>query len=218
MTEDDNFNSNAQLGVIAYRIPSIYDLVGTTPDSDLAAKLDMTERHRFILHIDVGGQLATCPGNDQYKCAINYQRQYTPVLTLLSPPVVYDEVITEMWFDPKSTMSQIKNLKIDEMPFVNMEIGGSKLDFEFFVEPTSGRNFRGHRSQIFSDAAWVKGRVGQMPIGHDKDLKMLWEIGYSQVSDARAKHCSLDMKKCYYAMNVPVIHDISQNKGYITGG
>lgn len=31
-------------------------------------------------------------------------------------------------------MSTVKNLKSDEMAFVNTEIGGSKLDFEYLVD------------------------------------------------------------------------------------
>lgn len=58
-----------------------------------------------------------------------------------------------------------------------------------------------------------------MPIGHqDKDIKMLWEVGYAQVIDGRGKHCTFDMKKCYYAQNIPVIFDVDRDSGYITGG
>jgi len=56
------------------------------------------------------------------------------VVFYITPPVLYYESLTEVWFNPKSTKDLIRNLKSDEMPFVNTEIGGSKLDFEYLVD------------------------------------------------------------------------------------
>ena len=72
LTEDDNFNSNAQLGVIAYRIPSIYDLVGTTVGSDLADKIEMTLYHKMRVHVITDGKQASCLTS--WRCEIDYKR------------------------------------------------------------------------------------------------------------------------------------------------
>jgi hypothetical protein len=61
-------------------------------------------------------------------------KSYTPVVKYISPPVIFYEQYTEVWFDPKHTLNLIKNLKSDEIAFVNVEIGGSKLDFEYLVD------------------------------------------------------------------------------------
>lgn len=61
----------------------------------------------------------------------------------ITPPVIFYEQYTEAWFDPKSTMGLIKNLESDEKPFVNLEIGGSKLDFEFLVDSSTAKRMRG---------------------------------------------------------------------------
>jgi len=45
------------------------------------------------------------------RCRLVYRRTYTPRVYYLSPPVVYYESYTEVWFDPKSTMGVIQNLK-----------------------------------------------------------------------------------------------------------
>jgi len=101
-------------------------------------------------------------------------------------------------------------LKSDEMIFVNTEIGGSKLDYEFFVDyDDSFSNWNENR---------VIGEVGDMPVGHNKTIKMLWEVGYAQVAEQEATHCSYDMSKCYHAMNVPSISNISSHQGYTNGG
>lgn len=55
------------------------------------------------------------------------------------------------------------------------------------------------------------GQVGEMPIGHNKDIKMLWEVGFAKVVEEESKHCTYDMSKCYHAMNVPVIFNISNH-------
>ena len=71
---------------------------------------------------------------NQEKCKIRFLKSYTPTVYYLSPPVIYYDAYTELWFDPKHTQHVIQNLKADEMLFVNTEIGGSKLDFEGIVD------------------------------------------------------------------------------------
>lgn len=97
------------------------------------------------------------------------------------------------------------------MAFVNTEIGGSKLDFEYLVDSETSLSYWGDNQ--------VMGQVGPMPIGHsDKDIKMLWEVGYAQIAEHEATHCTYNMDRCYQAMNVPVIFNISQHTGYTSGG
>ena len=57
------------------------------------------------------------------------------------------------------------------MIFVNTEIGGSKLDYEFFVDYDDHFHYWTENRVI--------GEVGDMPVGHDKTIKMLWEVGYA---------------------------------------
>jgi hypothetical protein len=96
------------------------------------------------------------------------------------------------------------------MIFVNTEIGGSKLDYELTVDYDD--TFHSYYDNK------VIGVVGEMPIGHDKDIKMLWEIGYAMVAEQEATHCSYDMSMCYMAMNVPSISNISAHVGFTNGG
>jgi len=141
---------------------------------------------------------------------VRFYRSYSPLVHYLNPPVIYYEATTELWFNPFHTLHLIKNLKSDEMIFVNTEIGGSKLDYEFFVDyDDSFSNWNENR---------VIGEVGDMPVGHNKTIKMLWEVGYAQVAEQEATHCSYDMSKCYHAMNVPSISNISSHQGYTNGG
>lgn len=62
-----------------------------------------------------------------------YRKDSTPHIYYLSPPVVYYESFTEVWFDPKYTVNLIKDLEFDEMQFINTKVGGSLLDFELDV-------------------------------------------------------------------------------------
>lgn len=64
-------------------------------------------------------------------------KPYTPNLMYISPPVIYYDSLTEVWFDPKSVPRIVTNLLTDERAFVNVEIGGSKLDFEGRVDSTT---------------------------------------------------------------------------------
>jgi len=47
---------------------------------------------------------------------------------------------------------------------------------------------------------------------------MLWETGQAGMKDHKMLHCSFDNKTCYHAKTVPVIHELSSNTGYISGG
>ena len=52
----------------------------------------------------------------------------------LNPPVVYLDSMTEVVFNPKSVTNLIQDLSSDEMPFINVRIGGNQIDFEYNVE------------------------------------------------------------------------------------
>ena len=47
---------------------------------------------------------------------------------------------------------------------------------------------------------------------------MLWETGQADRRDQTMTHCSFDNQTCYEAKTVPVIHELSSNQGYISGG
>jgi len=46
----------------------------------------------------------------------------------------------------------------------------------------------------------------------------MWETGQAGVMDHKMLHCSYDNKTCYQAKTVPVIHELSSNTGYMSGG
>ena len=64
----------------------------------------------------------------------------------------------------------------------------------------------------------LRGRIGDQPVSKDDKLSMLWETGNSWTQRNTVKTCSYDNTDCYEARTVPVIFDISQNTGYLTGG
>jgi len=68
------------------------------------------------------------------KCKVTYQKDYTPSIYFISPRVTYYESLTEVWFNPKNTMTLIEDLDGDELPFINAKIGGNLIDFEDRVE------------------------------------------------------------------------------------
>jgi hypothetical protein len=65
------------------------------------------------------------------------QRAYTPILHYLSPPVVYFEAHVQLHFNPKSIMNIIKDVEIDNLPFVQAKIGNSLINFENYVSSTT---------------------------------------------------------------------------------
>lgn len=97
LNEDDAFQSAPRLGYITYRIPSLHDLL-QFHDDFLAPYDSMT----FTLSIQTPtGTRLECTNSEN--CKIVYFKQYTPRMHYISPPVVYFESYTQLWFDPKST-------------------------------------------------------------------------------------------------------------------
>jgi len=103
-------------------------------------------------------------------------RKYTPIVHYISPPVLYYDSKTEVWFDRKSMHELVSSndLQMDEMMFINAKVGGSLLDFEEDIE--------------FDDQfSWwarskARGRIGEIPIGNNYNLSMMWETGTADVN------------------------------------
>lgn len=147
---------------------------------------------------------------EEKRCKIYFKREYSPVLYYISPQVVYYESLTQINFDAKSTMNLIKDLKTDELPFINTKIDNSLMDFEFHVDYDQKIHWNGHNR--------LTGQVGNQPVKKTQEVNMLWETGRAVKSENVLKTCSYDNTDCYEARTVPVIFDISQKKSYLTGG
>jgi hypothetical protein len=92
----------------------------------------------------------------------------------VQPPIVYQDSYSNLWFDPKSTPSLIKDLSADELVFINAKIGGSLMDFEFNVDAET------------SFSHWNKnvaiGQVGTLPVSKSLGISMMWETGKALVT------------------------------------
>jgi len=100
-------------------------------------------------------------------------RGYTPIVHYLSPPVVYYDSTAELWFDGKSTKDLITGLATDEMLFINTKVGGSLMDFEGTVD---NQDRFGHFARTRAT-----GKIGELPIGNNYNLSMMWETGSAYV-------------------------------------
>jgi len=169
----------------------------------------MTFELYLVVQDDLLGVQELKCGNSAY-CKIYYKKAHTPVMYTLAPPVVYYDSETTIWFDPKSTASLITDLNTEDMPFINAKIGGALMDFESTVTHEStfsswGRNV-------------VKGRVGDQPVSSSSKIHMGWETGRAGKVEQEMLHCTYDNQTCYEAKTVPVIHEVSSNTGFTTGG
>jgi hypothetical protein len=131
LSEDDAFNSQPLLGNIAYRIPSIPNLFGMPLEA-----FDQYTTLTFTVSVMANHDLESVPlaCRVESNCRLRYNRNYSPVLHYLSPPVVYNEAMVDLWFDPKNTHGLITGLSVDEMLFINARVSGGLIDFESFVD------------------------------------------------------------------------------------
>jgi hypothetical protein len=106
---------------------------------------------------------------------------------------VYYDSQTQVVFDPRSTLGLISGIEDDEMKFINFKIGGTNhgiaLDFEFEVENTDSYTDY-HRN-------YITGKVGELPVGRNYDVSMLWETGNALVSNTEATTCTYDNSTCF---------------------
>jgi hypothetical protein len=87
------------LGFITYRIPSVHDLFAAD-----ASAFDLNNHLHFYITVkapDVFGEEQTLSCKNREFCKIRFLKAYTPVVFYISPPVIYYEASTEVWFDPK---------------------------------------------------------------------------------------------------------------------
>jgi hypothetical protein len=209
LSEEDIFNSHPQLGTLAYRLPSITELFQGVP----AAAFDSYHVMTFKLEVwadTIFPEPALLKCAVESYCTFKMVKDYTPMIHYLSPRVTYYESYTQIMFNPKNTMNLIKDLDMDEMPFINAKIGGNLVDFEMAVD--SATEFRAHSMNR------ARGQIGENTIGKKQDITMMWETGRANIAKHESTFCSFDQSDCYQAKSVPVIFGISENKGYITGG
>ena len=90
LSEDDVFNSHPALGVLTYRVPSLYSLLGLPQD-----KVSMFNSLTFILDVVVNDEAETVLAcSNSRLCTINFIRSFSPVIHYISPPVTYFESVT----------------------------------------------------------------------------------------------------------------------------
>ena len=77
LTEDDAFNSQPSLGNIAYRLPSIHDLL-QVPDDFVNTYGSLTFWVTVLPNMDHGVDELECQSSNN--CKINFYRGYTPMM------------------------------------------------------------------------------------------------------------------------------------------
>jgi len=103
--------------------------------------------------------------------------------------VTYYESVTEVWFNPMNTMTLIKDLDGDELPFINAKIGGNLIDFENRVDSeTSFSNWKLNTA---------RGQIGENTVSKSQNITMMWETGQSAVALAESLFCNYDQSHCY---------------------
>ncbi len=87
-----------------------------------------------VSYVDATGSVSTLHCGTTSNCKIVYQKNYSPILYYLSPPVVYQGSEVDCWFNPRNIMGLIKDRRPDYLPFINIKIGDANVDFEGFVD------------------------------------------------------------------------------------
>jgi hypothetical protein len=207
MTQDDGFNSHPLNGMITYRTPALWDLFGMDKKFfDQYGSMDL--ELSLIAHHDLESVPLKCKNSG--KCKLYYKRQHTPALHYISPRVVYNTAKTEFWFDPRGTTGLITDLTEEDKLFINARVSGALVDFEGTVDHLT--TFSGWAKNR------VRGEVGELPIGDNHTISMLWETGKAEILEHHALWCDYNNETCYYAKNIPVIFSMDQSEGLTTGG
>jgi hypothetical protein len=87
---------------------------------------------QFVIKIqnrDSNGKTRILTCAKESRCTLTYHKGYTPVLYYINPPVVYQGVYTDFWFNPKNVPAVTTIMKSDDLPFVNAKIGNALVNF-----------------------------------------------------------------------------------------
>jgi hypothetical protein len=209
MTQDDGFNSHPITGFISYRTPSLWALFGM--DKELFDHYNtLTFTISILAHHDLLEHPLEMTCKTTANCKFVYRRHYSPAIFWISPRVIYNTAMTEIWFDPRSTPGIIKGLSEEDMYFINARISGALVDFEDNVDyTTTFSHWNKNR---------VRGEVGELPIAENHTISMMWETGVSDIVEHTAMFCDYHNESCYYAKTVPVIFSVDRSAGFYTGG
>jgi hypothetical protein len=94
-----------------------------------------------------------------------------------------------VYFNPANTLTLIKDLDNDELPFINAKVGGNLIDFEFSANSETTYN------------SWVitsqRGQIGEGTISNNQNVTMMWETGTAAVALAESTFCSYNQSECY---------------------
>lgn len=195
------------LGAIAYRLPSIVDLFGL-PQSTFDQYWSMTFTLSLVVPSEFGPVTVECAV--AANCKIVYQKQYTPIVYYLSPPVVYKGAEADIWFNAKATPNLIADLATDDLPFINTKIENALMDFDGIIDSTTIISVNSRMN--------VRGRVTDQPLSNTSPVTMMWETGKSLAQMQESTTCNYDQTLCYQARTLPVIYDINTHSSYLTGG
>ena len=92
----DEFNSKAEEGRLSYRIPSAVDMInGSVTINDLKSIEVLPTK----LKVQSGSDLLSC--KKHYRCRVNYNWGFTPILYYVSNPIMYHGMNTSIYVNPK---------------------------------------------------------------------------------------------------------------------
>jgi hypothetical protein len=155
------------------------------------------------------GQQATLSCRHLPYCTIRMSRAYTPILSQISPQVVYNGSDIAFWVDPRSAQMR-QDVVFPELPFYKVLIDGYGVDFEGYLDETTRLN-----TYVPNQ---IRGFMGDIVPKNSSQIDFQFRVGYAQHMDSPMYRCAYDNTTCYKAKAVAVIYGISESQGYLTGG
>ena len=142
-------------------------------------------------------------------CSITYHRAYTPILHIISPPVIYSDSIVQFFIDPRNSQ-QMKSLSLPEFPWVEVRFNGYGVEFEAFVQE-NGYLTPYNRNQ-------VRGQMGAIQPSNNTAVMFKFRTGNAQLLNYYTTRCNYQNEMCYQAKAVAKIDSIDKDSGSSNGG
>lgn len=135
LVENNEFNSNAIQGRIAYTTPSVMELLNADIDAFNGEYLPngSTDQLEFELKIHNDDDLFSVHCMDKSYCMLKYKRNYTPQLVDVTPANVYKDQLIQFHVNAKYANHE-NATPADAWPFREIRLGETLVDWEDTVE------------------------------------------------------------------------------------
>jgi len=211
LSSDNEFNSNAMAGRIAYSSPTPMELFNAPYDAFNGETLPYSggaDLATFFVEIQNNDDNHKVMCGSANNCRVKYNKDYTAQLLDVTPANVYKGQLAQFHLNGRS-VSRTECTPADAWPFREIRLGATLVDWEDLV--TQDQRLTQWNLDTF------EALVGDQSPTSNSEPKLLMQNGYA-MNTPTTQHCNFAGDDCWTVRTHPKIESVSASSGFTTGG